>query len=104
MVQSERSPVVSKPSLKSGVGRVSAVLVSAGASWARAENAGSRAHRQVIRAITSDRLLRIEPLIARLDVRARTRTARANRQGELAIDRAVGVRRTRTSASALSDR
>src|SRR4051794_7166896 len=104
MVQSEGSPVVSKPSLKSSVGRVSAVLASAGASWARAGNAGSRAPRQVARAITSDRLPQIEPLTARLDVGAMTRTARANRQGALAIDRAVGVRRARTSASALSDR
>src|SRR3954451_13295997 len=103
MVHSEGSPVVSKPSLKSSVGRVSAVLVSAGASWARAENAGNRAPRQVTRAITTDRLPQIEPLIARL-VGAMRRTARANRQGEHAIDRAVGARRARTFACALSDR
>src|SRR3954454_14252798 len=104
MVQSEGSPVVSKPSLKSSMGRVSAVLVSDGASWARAGNAGNRAPRQVARAITADRLPQIEPLTACLDVGAMRRTARANRQGEHAIDRAGGTRRARTSASALSDR
>src|SRR3954463_11786227 len=104
MVHSEGSPVVSKPSLKSGVGRVSAVLVSAGASWARAGNVVNRAPRQVARAITADRLPQIEPLTARLDFGAMTRTARANRQGEHAIYRAVGARRARTFACALSDR